>query len=480
MTVLRPAAIDGELRAPSAFPGQLADLLRPFEGAEQFEAAPKILKIDVDGDRFETTVKVELDGLVDGEPIQQNSEWRVGWVAGDERVLLESFRLLAYEEVRTPRGLFGELTRHVFGRHEFWEREFRLGIGDYYFKLDKMTGNAFIGGQGLALGDVNGDGLDDVYVCQQGGLPNRLFLHQPDGTALDVAPAAQVDFLDNTRSALIVDIDGDGNQDIVLAIRSNMLLCFGDGQGSFGDFKALPGRGTEDIFSLSAADPDLDGDLDLYGCRYTKDGIIGGVPVPYHDADNGARNLFWVNEGEREFSDGMRGIGLNKNNTKFSLAAIWEDLDLDGDPDLYVTNDFGRNNLYRNDGNRFRDVAVESGADDMAAGMGATSADIDLDGFPDLLVTNMFSSAGLRIASISDQFMGGKNEDVHGHYVRHARGNTLLCNRGDGTFEDVTETAGVAIGRWGWGALFIELNNDGLEDIYVPNGFITNTDSKDL
>jgi hypothetical protein len=76
--------------------------------------------------------------------------------------------------------------------------------------------------------------------------------------------------------------------------------------------------------------------------------------------------------------------------------------------------------------------------------------------------------------------MSGRNRDVHEHYVHHARGNTLLCNRGDGTFEDVTETAGVAIGRWGWGALFVELNNDGLEDMYVPNGFITNKDPADM
>ena len=482
MRVLKPGSIDGELRPPSELGQLLSDALAPFEGAEDLDAAFKIIKIDVDGERFETTVKVETDGLVDGAPIQQNSDWRVGWVAteDDASVLIESVRLLAYEEVHTSRGLFGELTGHVFGDHPFWDREFRLGIADYYFKLDKMTGNAFIGGQGVAVGDVDGDGLDDVYVCQQGGLPNRLFLHQPDGTAVDVAQKAGVAFLDNTRGVLIVDLDNDGNQDLALAIKNNVVLCYGDGEGGFGGYDALVGKGDEDIFSLSAADPDLDGDLDLYACRYVKNGILGGVPTPYHDANNGSTNLFWVNEGGREFSSGMFGWGLSSNNKKFSLASIWEDLDVDGDPDLYVTNDFGRNNLYRNDGERFHDVAIEMGADDMAAGMGASSADIDLDGWPDLLVTNMFSSAGLRIASIPDQFMGGEHREVHQRYVRHARGNTLLCNRGDGSFDDVTELAGVAVGRWGWGARFVELNNDGLEDIYVPNGFITNRDPEDV
>ncbi len=480
---LRPASIDDELQDPDAFEGILAAALAPFADAADLEAMPTIIKIDVDGERFETTVMVEIDGLVGDGPIQQNSQWRLGWtVAEDERVLLRFIRLLTYEEVRTERGLLGELTGHVFAGNPFWDREFRLGITDYYFKLDKITGNAFIGGQGVAVGDVDGDGLDDLYVCQQGGLPNRLFLHQDDGTAVDVAEELNVGFLDNTRGVLILDLDNDGNQDLALAMRQNVLVCFGDGEGGFpmDERILLAGRGIQEVFSITAGDADLDGDLDVYGCRYVENGIIGGVPVPYHDADNGAANLMWRNDGKRSFELDMRGFGLMQNNSKFSLASIWEDFDGDGLPDLYVTNDFGRNNLYKNMGHRFRDVASESGADDMAAGMGASSADIDLDGHPDLLVTNMFSSAGLRVASISQQFMGGKNKDVHRHYVRHARGNTLLCNRGDGTFDDVTETAGAALGRWGWGARFVELNNDGLEDIYAPNGFITNKDPKDM
>jgi hypothetical protein len=482
---LRAEQIDPDepFQPAGALAGQLADAMKPFAGAEDLGATFKIVKVDVEGGRFDTTVLVEIDGLVDGAPIQQNSSWRVGWTEADEEhVRLRFIRLLSYDEVRTKRGLFGEHTRHLFGGNDFWDQEFRLGISDYYFKLDKMTGNAFIGGQGLAVGDVDGDGLDDLYVCQQGGLPNRLFLHDSDGTAVDVAEERNVAFLDNTRGALIVDLDNDGHQDLALAMRQDVLVCFGDGKGDFPPEARvlLPGKGDQDVFSITVGDADLDGDLDVYGCRYVKNGILGGVPVPYHDADNGSPNLCWRNDGERKFELGMRDFGLMQNNTKFSLASIWEDFDGDGKPDIYVTNDFGRNNLYKNMGHRFRDVAVEAGADDMAAGMGAASADVDLDGHPDILVTNMFSSAGLRIASISDQFMGGENEDVHKHYVRHARGNTLLCNKGDGTFEDVTEFAGIAMGRWGWGARFVDLNNDGLEDIYVPNGFITNQDPEDM
>ena len=485
---LRPAALDPEapLGAPDRLLGTLSDALEPFADRAGIDASFKFVKVDDRFPLFETTVLLELHGRTEEGPLQQNMTWRVGFeVGGGEDVLVLSIRLLEYEQVHTLRGFLAEHTGRVFGGHDFWDREFRLGVGDYYFRADKLTGNAFIGGQGLAVGDLNGDGLDDLYVCQQGGLPNRVFLHQPDGTTREVASELGLDLLDNTRGACIADLDNDGDQDLAIAVRQDVLLFYNPGDGTAFTPDVLRGRRAEDIFSVTAADPDLDGDLDLYACRYVKGGILGGVPTPYHDADNGAMNDFWRNRlaetGSRGFEEDTRGAGLMQNNTKFSLASVWEDFDLDGDVDLYVSNDFGRNNLYVNQHPRkFRDQAIERGADDMAAGMGATLADVDLDGWPDLLVTNMFSSAGLRIASVSSQFMDGENEEVHGHYLRHARGNTLLCNNGDGTFTDATELARVSMGRWGWGSLFVDFNNDGFEDLYTPNGFITNQDPEDM
>jgi len=144
-----------------------------------------------------------------------------------------------------------------------------------------------------------------------------------------------------------------------------------------------------------------------------------------------------------------------------------------------VANDFGRNHLYRNEDGKFHDVAVEAGADDMAAGMGATAADFDQNGHMDLYVTNMFSSAGRRIVP-QDRFMGGAHAELHDDLLRHARGNSLLLNRGDGTFEDATEQSGSVIGGWGWGSKSIDLNNDGFPDVYAPNGWLTNEKSHDL
>ncbi|HVS16995.1 MAG TPA: CRTAC1 family protein, partial [Planctomycetota bacterium] len=162
--------------------------------------------------------------------------------------------------------------------------------------------------------------------------------------------------------------------------------------------------------------------------------------------------------------------GFAADNAKFSLAATWVDFDLDGDMDLYVVNDFGRNNLFVNDGKgHFVDRAAELGLQDIGAGMGAAVADYDLDGDLDLYVTNMFSADGLRTAR-QERYLSGRDPAARLDYVKHARGNSLLRNRGDGSFEDVTEASGTALGRWAWGAKFVDFDGDGWEDLFVPNG----------
>ena len=112
-------------------------------------------------------------------------------------------------------------------------------------------------------------------------------------------------------------------------------------------------------------------------------------------------------------------------------------------------------------------------------GMGVAWDDYNNDGRMDLYVSNMFSGAGNRITyqrQYSDRFSRSVLQDMR----HHARGNTLFENLGDGTFKDVSTEAGVTMGRWAWGAQFVDLNNDGLEDIFVPNGFITQEDTGDL
>ena len=190
----------------------------------------------------------------------------------------------------------------------------------------------------------------------------------------------------------------------------------------------------------------------------------------------GVSGFLLRNEGGLRFSDVTESSGMDEANRRFSLAASWCDFDDDGDPDLYVANDFGKNNFYRNEGGgRFREVAGELGIVDTGNGMSVSWADVDRDGRFDLYVGNMWSSAGNRIAwqpAFAD-------DALRGTYLRMARGNSLFRNSGDG-FVDASSGSGAMMGRWAWASLFGDLNNDGWEDLVVANGFLTSSGDGDL
>lgn len=459
--------------------GSLPAVLAEPQDANSFF---KILSVDLGDDGTFRTAFLWHAAAGTRFPVQVNLSGVATWMIGEgDKVSMIGLTADHYEEVVATRRGFVDVTTGVFAEGDrLWQLLMRHGTDEFAERNDRLIGQSYIGSQGLAVGDVDGDGLDDVYVPMPGGYPNRLYLRRPDGTAQEVSAAAEVDWLDNVRAALILDLDEDGDQDLAMSVGANIVLCWNDGSGRFPERQVLRNVDRADIYSLSAADPDGDGDLDLYACRYVTGGLIGGVPTPYHDADNGASNFYWRNEGGRRFVDATAEVGLDDNNTKFSLASVWFDADDDGDLDLYVANDFGRNNLYINDGGRFRDEAVQRGADDLGAAMGASVADVDHDGDLDILVTNMFSSAGRRIATQADRFMEGEQKEVHADYVRHARGNSLLLNDGGGVFTDATEASGLEVGGWAWGARFIDVDNDGRDDVYSPNGFLTNRDEDDL
>jgi hypothetical protein len=176
-------------------------------------------------------------------------------------------------------------------------------------------------------------------------------------------------------------------------------------------------------------------------------------------------------------------VGLEQNNRRFTLACAWDDFDNDGDQDLYVANDYGRNSLYRNDAGIFRDVAQELGVEDISAGMSSAWGDFNRDGWMDIYVSNMWSSAGNRIAYQRRFLAGGTDDQTRAHYQRHARGNTLFQNLGSKSafaFHDVSLPAHVTRGRWAWSSNFFDINNDGWQDLYVANGFITQESRDDL
>lgn len=457
-------------------------LMEPLAGATDLRVHFKQYRIRAEGDTLESTVLFRAVGRLAGGSLQLNSVWECTWKRdGQESApLLTSLNIHGYEEVQvhTDRGtLFSDLTAAVAGGVDSYRQQLAWGANYWKERLIRLDLNLY---QGLALGDVNGDGLDDLYICQTWELPNRLLIQNPDGTVADRSAEAGVDFLDATRSALIVDLDNDGDQDLLVGAVGALLLMENDGSGQFKVREALPGG--RDAFSLAVADYDHDGLLDIYVCRYypedTKRGLIA-FPIPYQNANNGEPNRLFRNRGNWKFADVTEEVGLDANNTRFSLAACWEDYDNDGDLDLYVANDFGRNNLYRHDGDRFEDVAATTGAQDTAFGMSVAWGDYDRNGWMDLYVSNMFSAAGNRI-TYQQQFLSDEGEELRELTQYMVRGNSLFSNSGQGTFNDVSLSTGVTMGRWAWSSAFADIDNDGWEDLLVTNGYVTGPDLDDL
>lgn len=417
-------------------------------------------------------------------PFQRTLSFSSSWeLAGASLRLVELRELEAPDGARAAaadRPLFADRTLYAFGRDPGFQEELLRDPEAYYFHSDRLTGYDLLGNHGLAVGDVDDDGLEDLYVCMQRGLPCRLYLATADGRTREAALERKVAFLDGPRSALILDLDGDARRDLACAIGAEVVLCWNEGPTFAPQRGILRPSSPEDIYGLSAGDPDQDGDLDLYACRYSSQGVMRGDPTPYHDAVNGAPNVYWRNLGGRRFEDATAAVGFDQNNHKFSFAAMWEDFDDDGDSDLYVTNDFGRNHYYRNDGGRFSDVATEIGAEDMAASMGGTSGDVDADGDLDLYVSNVYAPEGMRITSAGARFLRGRPPELLLRYQRHARGNTLLQNRGDGTFADASLPSGALRGGWAWGARLCDLDNDRDLDLFVPNGFVTGRADREM
>ena len=461
----------------------------------------KIFGLEEHENTLTTRQHVAISDDARGGFIEHTATWRTGWTvaAGDAPPRLRTIDVERLEivtrESRTP--LLRDCTASILAANESYGSQLLHGLNHWLERLQDRRFFALLGAPGLAVGDVNGDGLDDLYLCQEGGLPNRLFIQNPDGTATDVSAASGTDWLVSSRSALLLDLDNDGRRDLVVAAHGNLVFARGDGNGHF-DVRTLL-RTSQDTMSLSAADIDEDGALDLYICSYKRDDLSQDAGVlsigaassfVYHDANNAARNVLLRNDIPRTkdarwtFADVTEELGLDVNNRRFSFAAAWEDHDRDGDLDLYVANDFGRNALYRQDRaqdgtRRFVDVAASARAEDSASGMSVAWSDYDRDGVPDVYVSNMFSAAGGRITT-QQAFKPDAPGLVRTRLKRFARGNTLLRGTASGVFTDASVDANVTMGRWAWGSSFVDLNGDGWDDIVCANGYITTDDTGDL
>ena len=479
-TVMRgKQSAPADARGPDALADALLALSAPFDSPPRIQLKTTAVSLS-ETNTGVTRVLYQAFGLSSSRPYQQSGDWQVTWGTLNNEILrIES---LGYEELRGPEAgspLFIEHTLGVFKGEEESAEQFLPSMSLLASVLDSASGPQINSFEGVAVGDVNGDGLEDVFFSQAKGLPNKLYLHKSDGTLRDVSRTTGIDMLAQTTASLIVDLDGDGDQDLITSGSSLMIFENSGNQDSDDAGPPAPRfvqRLELDItstYSVSAVDYDLDRDLDLYICRYND--TQSTVPTPYHDAQNGPPNVLLRSDGPWSYTDATEESGLNHNNTRYSFAASWSDFDSDGDPDLYVANDFGRNNLYENRSGQFVDVSADLGVEDISAGMSADWGDPDSDGDYDIYIGNMYSAAGNRIA-FQRRFRPEASEETLATLKRHARGNTLFL-QGEGSFTVASVDAGVTMGRWSWCSRFLDIDNDSLEDLVVLNGNITSDDA---
>ena len=330
-------------------------------------------------------------------------------------------------------------------------------------------------GAGVAIGDVDGDGDEDVFLATAqtredwlaGRTPHACALYRNEGNGrfTDVAAASGVDVRGWICGAYFADVDNDGDADLFLTALGKNRLLKNDGSGKFTDVTARSGLDAPPSWNTSAAfvDVDRDGDLDLYVARYVRFDMADpphggarslwkGLPVfPGPLGLPGAADSLYRNNGDGTFEDVSEAAGIRDTDKRYGLGVVATDFDGDGAPDIYVANDSMSNFLWHNDGRgRFEDVAAAAGVatnEDAReqAGMGTDAADFDDDGDPDIVVTNF-------------------SHDW----------NTLYRNDGGMRFSDATFTAGFADSFLflGWAAKFFDFDHDGWLDLFIANGHI--------
>jgi hypothetical protein len=355
----------------------------------------------------------------------------------------------------------------------------------------KQFGIIKYGAGGASAADYDGDGWYDLLFLDTKKV--RLYHNNGDGTFTDAT--TQAGFPEELGSAsvgIFADLDNDGDKDLFVGrfTAANMLFR-NDGDGTFTD--VTEGAGIDGYFVTTAAAADYDGDSlpDIYAGRYLDPRTKSPTTMFY--TRNGEGNLLLRNKGGLRFEDVTADAGVREGG--LTLGVVWADYDEDGDQDLYVANDFGRNALFNNQGDgTFADVSLESGAIDFGFGMSADFGDVDNDGDLDLYVSNVHSSqrwygqsatlykyllTSVRLGTLVDDLptyretfglLGADWESIGDKMVK---GNSLLLNDGTGHFEDAAERAGANPFGWYWGSAFADFDNDGRQDIYANNGWIT-------
>ena len=378
-----------------------------------------------------------------------------------------------------------------------------------------MTNMNLLNGSGVALGDYDGDGLCDIYLCDLGG-HNKLFKNLGDWKFKDVTAEAGVDCPGQTSTgAVFADVNGDGKLDLlVTSMGGPNALFLNEGNGHFTNVTAAAGLLSK-LGSTSMALGDIDGNgtLDLYIANYGVNSIVrsgGELSFAYVNGkpvvrgryaqrikvigdmmfELGEPHMLYLNDGKGKFSavSWLDGTFLDENGQRLTelprdqgLSVAFRDLNGDGFPDIYVCNDaFTPDRCWINDGHgHFRALPHLAWRSTSFFSMNCDFADIDRDGYDDFLVVDMLSRKHrLALTQMSNMppqptFPGDLDTQFQ------MRRNTLFLNRGDGTYAEIANYAGIAGSEWTWSGVFLDVDLDGWEDVLISNGFFYNVDDMD-
>ncbi len=339
---------------------------------------------------------------------------------------------------------------------------------------------SYYNGGGVAAGDIDGDGLLDLYFTSNLG-PDRLYRNKGNYEFEDITDRAGVTGPPGwTSGVTMADVNGDGRLDIYvsavnyLGMNGRNVLYINNGDLTFTDRTteyglAHAGYSTQALF----LDYDGDGDLDMYLLNYSAHTERGISSRPQREVRHPRAGDRLFRNDRNRFVDVSARAGIYGGVEGYGLGVVASDLNLDGCPDLFVANDFQENDfLYINncDGTFTESIAKAMGHTSRFS-MGVDAADFNNDGMPDLMVLDMLPGREeiLKTSANAESFTVLDLKTKAGYWPQYAR-NTLQLNRGNGRFSEIGYLAGVAATDWSWSPLFADLDNDGDKDLFITNG----------
>ncbi len=360
-------------------------------------------------------------------------------------------------------------------------------------KFNQFTYRNFYAGGGVALGDVNGDGLTDVYLTAN-QKSNKLYLNRGDFEFEDVTDEAGVGGERPWSTGVsMADVNGDGHIDIYVTNsgqfgkekRKNELFI-NQGDGTFAE--RAEAFGVADAGnSIHAAffDYDRDGDLDLFVLNN-----YASKPIEDYDLSRNLRDTDHFRGGDRlyrndggEFTEVTQEAGIYSSEIGFGLGVSVGDVNRDGWMDIYVSNDFfERDYLYINNGDGTFSDEIHRLDGTSSTSMGGDIADLNQDGFPEIYSTDMLPRSEKRLKTVADFVSWERFQELEemGYYRTYARNMLHYNNNENGSYSEIGRYAGVESTAWSWGALMADFNLDGEREIFVANGFYKDVTNKDV